>query len=469
MKLIIALLTITSIVLCTSLQLTYAAELVNKVSVGKRAQSVEFAPNGKRAYVNNFDDNSISVLETASGKVIATIPVGDGPERPIVATNERIYIPNSGRGKGGAGTISVIDATTNKVIKTIRVGTGPSAGAATYVRCRVQPCINDRVLITNYNKGGAGTVSVISTKSNRVIKTINVGRGPLDIDIPFLGRRAYVANRNSRTISVIDIPSFRVISTISMPGNPTAIFADTNSSLHTVYVSHTNPNGISAIDTENLTISSTLGTAYRPGRIVAPPVGAINDILVPIYAKNRVDRINFRQRKRLRTIDIDSPRSVAIHLGRTGRDVYVVGANSVQVFNLGLGKMEGTSALSHSAPVPKTFKPTPGKADVAVSRPRDEPAKGCTIKGKITGRVNLVRRIELFRRPANQRVHEVKVDRNGNYQFRAVGDGDYAVVPVGSGGHMVLLRTPSHKNVSCRGRQSHTANFNVTGEEVSLD
>jgi YVTN family beta-propeller protein len=124
MRTIIILLAVASIALCGGLPLTYAAELVKKVSVGKRATSIEFAPNGKRSYVNNFDDNTVSVLETASGKVIATVSVREGSKRPFSATDKRVYVPNSGKG------ISAIDTESLKVSTTLATSYKPGQVAA---------------------------------------------------------------------------------------------------------------------------------------------------------------------------------------------------------------------------------------------------------------------------------------------------------------------------------------------------
>lgn len=322
-------------VLFTYVEIAYSADLVTTFDVGRRASDIEFSPNGDTAYVNNFDGNTVSVIDTGQNRVVATIRVGEAPNRPVAATNSRVYVPNGGRGRAGNGTVSVIDTSSNRVIENVEVGVGPSAGATTFVRCNVQPCINDRVLITNFNRGGIGSVSVIDTEMNRVVRTIEVGKGPIDIDIPFLGRKAYVANNNGRTVTVIDIPRFNVVATIPVPGYPTAIFADANSNLHTVFVSHNNPNGISAINTQQMEVSSTLITSYKPRRVASPVVGTVNHILVPIFTEDRVDRIDFPRRVRVETITVNNPRGVGINFRHRGHDTYVVGNNQVKVFNSG--------------------------------------------------------------------------------------------------------------------------------------
>ncbi|MBF0559958.1 MAG: YncE family protein, partial [Nitrospirae bacterium] len=72
-------------------------------------------------YVTNADDNTVSAIDTASNKVIATITVGNTPE--YVAVNPAgtyVYVTNS-----SSNTVSVINATSNTVVTTITVGQYP--------------------------------------------------------------------------------------------------------------------------------------------------------------------------------------------------------------------------------------------------------------------------------------------------------------------------------------------------------
>jgi YVTN family beta-propeller protein len=49
--------------------------------LGARALAliISAAAAGSKAYVGNFKDNTVSVIDTRAGAVIATVPVGAGP------------------------------------------------------------------------------------------------------------------------------------------------------------------------------------------------------------------------------------------------------------------------------------------------------------------------------------------------------------------------------------------------------
>ena len=84
------------------------------------------APAGK-AYVANFKDNTVSVIDTADGKVVATIPVVQGPHGMAITRDGRtVYVAGD-----GSSSLSVIDTATDKVVKTVEVGKTPNGLALT--------------------------------------------------------------------------------------------------------------------------------------------------------------------------------------------------------------------------------------------------------------------------------------------------------------------------------------------------
>jgi len=77
---------------------------------------------GPKAYVGNFNDNTVSVIDTASGAVVATVPVAAGPHGMAATPDGRtVYVSGD-----GSSTVSVIDASADKVARTIDVGKTPA-------------------------------------------------------------------------------------------------------------------------------------------------------------------------------------------------------------------------------------------------------------------------------------------------------------------------------------------------------
>jgi YVTN family beta-propeller protein len=52
---------------------------VTNIEVGNNPTGVAVTPDGKLVYITNSDDNTVSVIDTATNRVAATLAVGAGP------------------------------------------------------------------------------------------------------------------------------------------------------------------------------------------------------------------------------------------------------------------------------------------------------------------------------------------------------------------------------------------------------
>ena len=104
-----------------------APTVTDTITVGMNPNSVAFSPNGKKAYVANIFDDTVSVITVKTGAVTDTISVGDGPYSVAFSPNgKKAYVSNS-----NAGTVSVITVKTGVVTNTISVGGFPELVAFT--------------------------------------------------------------------------------------------------------------------------------------------------------------------------------------------------------------------------------------------------------------------------------------------------------------------------------------------------
>ena len=98
-----------------------------------------------------------------------------------------------------SSTVSVIDTVSNGVVATIPVGVGPYTVA-------VDPA-GSHVYVANHDPDpvqGDYRVSVLDTASNREVARVPVGIAPIGVAVAPSGRRVYVANSASSSVSVID-------------------------------------------------------------------------------------------------------------------------------------------------------------------------------------------------------------------------------------------------------------------------
>ena len=135
-----------------------------------------------RAYVANASTSTVSVIDTATNTVVATIPVGSSPQRLAVTPNGAFaYVPNSGN-----ANVSVINTATNTVVATVPVGFFPQGVA-----------ITPNGTFAYVANVAVNTVSVINTATNTVTATIPGLQNPDFVAFTPNGAFAYVAGFSS--------------------------------------------------------------------------------------------------------------------------------------------------------------------------------------------------------------------------------------------------------------------------------
>ncbi|MCZ8517314.1 beta-propeller fold lactonase family protein [Paenibacillus filicis] len=86
---------------------------------GSGPSAIAITPDGSRAYVANFGNDTVSVINTETNTVMATVtlPAGSQPTAiAITPDGSRAYVANFGN---AANTVSVINTASNTVIATL--------------------------------------------------------------------------------------------------------------------------------------------------------------------------------------------------------------------------------------------------------------------------------------------------------------------------------------------------------------
>ena len=196
--------------------------VIATIGVGLYPRQASFDSTNHRIYVTGQGSDSVFVIDTDTNTVSDTISVGDAPYGVAFdLVHDRMYVSNA-----DAGTVSVISTATNHVIGDhIQVGDVPVGVAF--------DSENHRIYVANQGSAdtsvqGSDTVSVIDTATNSVIDTISIGRHPRDVAFDSVNQRIYVVNAFSNTVSVIDTGTPPVI-TVTSPTSSSTIHDVTTS------------------------------------------------------------------------------------------------------------------------------------------------------------------------------------------------------------------------------------------------
>ena len=161
---------------------------------------------GPKAYVGNFKDSTVSVIDTASERVVATLPVAAGPDGIVLTPDGRsVFVSGS-----SASAVSEIDATSDRVTRAIDVGKGPQGLAMT---------ADGKWLLVAVN--GDDRVAFVDTSAHGVSATVPVPK-PHTIAIRPDGRQAYVASQEPGhfAVVVIDMATRAVVTQIPLDKPP---------------------------------------------------------------------------------------------------------------------------------------------------------------------------------------------------------------------------------------------------------
>jgi YVTN family beta-propeller protein len=164
------------------------------------------AAAGPQAYVGNFKDNTVSVIDTGTGTVIATLPVANGPHGMTQTPDGRtVYISGD-----NSSEVSVIDTATNRVTRTIDVGKTPHGLAMTP---------DGRTLLVGVY--GDDRVAFVDTASNAVVGSVAVAK-PHTIAVRPDGQVAYVASQEPGKFAlvVVDLAARSVLRTVTLDKPP---------------------------------------------------------------------------------------------------------------------------------------------------------------------------------------------------------------------------------------------------------
>jgi YVTN family beta-propeller protein len=235
--------------------------VIATIPVGIFPSGVAITPDGSRAYVVNII-NSISVIDTTTNTVVTTIPSGQFPSGiAITPDGSRAYVVNQFVDNQGSNTVSVVDTMTNTIVATISVGRGPSKIAITPDGTRAYvPNQQDFI------------ISVIDTATNTVVTTIPVN-GTAGIAITPDGTKAYVTSPGAGTVSVVDIATNTVVATISVGTNQTPFDVAITPNGTRAYVTINSPNVVAVIDTATNTMVATISVGAGPVGVAVTPDG----------------------------------------------------------------------------------------------------------------------------------------------------------------------------------------------------
>ena len=223
------------------------------------------APAGYKIYVTNERSGDLSIIDSATHAVIATVPLGKRP-RGIHASpdGKLIYVALSGSPIAGPGVdestlpppdknadgIGVYDVAQGKLLKMLKSGSDPEEFA-------VSP---DGKLLYVSNEDAAG-VSILDLATEKIIATLPTGEEPEGVTMSPDGKFVFATSEDAGMIYKIDAAAAKVVSSLNVGRRPRTIACMPDNTL--AWVNAENDGTVVLVDTvKNVLIETiTLGEA----------------------------------------------------------------------------------------------------------------------------------------------------------------------------------------------------------------
>jgi len=185
--------------------------IVHSIDFGRgvRPHSAVFSPKDGLLYVTTELDNSVTIVDPQTFKVVGAVPTGQTESHMLAISSDGRYAYTA---NVGPGTVSVLDLAKRKTMTVISV-------ARRVQRISVSP--NDRWAFTSDTE--SPRLAVINAKAQKVERWIELPSQGYGTASTFDGKWLLVAMPAANGIALVDLGTFRVAKTVRVPAAPQEI------------------------------------------------------------------------------------------------------------------------------------------------------------------------------------------------------------------------------------------------------
>lgn len=184
--------------------------------------SAALTPDGRKVYTANKQAPYVSAIDTATGETRRIAVAGS---EGIAASPEgsRVFVATPTIFAEGPHTVEVIDTATDDIVHSIPL---TSAAGPVHVTTdgkllvgrwgTTDPTVWGTFDATGEPRSRSGSLAIFDAKSYRPLGEVPIGIGPINITATPDATTAFVANLQSGTVTVADLHTYEVITTLEV-------------------------------------------------------------------------------------------------------------------------------------------------------------------------------------------------------------------------------------------------------------
>lgn len=233
--------------------------VVKTLSLGEEPRTIRLSPDGSLLAVVTYV-NHVLLFETKNLKQVGIIDVNKKPADAVFSFEGKYLFSVSEK----TNLLEKINPYVGKAISVAEVGKSPVALAITH---------KDRAFVVNSGSDGVSVIDLVDFSRDKKYD-ISVGSKPVAIVLGNEEKLAYVANKESDSVTVFDATTYKVVSDISVGKSPVNLvfnrFVGTNGVL---YSANEGSNDVSVVDTSSLKEIVRWKTGGKPSAMALSPDG----------------------------------------------------------------------------------------------------------------------------------------------------------------------------------------------------
>jgi len=225
-----------------------------RIDVGHGPEGASMAPSGEFVAVCVEEDNAAVLVDARRARVVQRIATqGRNPEHCVFSTDSRLLMTSN----ENSDDVDVIDLAQHRSVARI-----PTAG---HPRGIAWLPGNQFAYVAQETAGG---VDVVDVRAGKVAQSIKTGLRPAGATASRDGKRVYVSNGGDGTVSVIDTAAGKVIATLKVGKRPWNMALTRNGAK--LFVANGRSNSVSVIDTSALKVIAEIPVGRLPWGVTIP-------------------------------------------------------------------------------------------------------------------------------------------------------------------------------------------------------